>query len=64
MALENTSGPMEIHMKDIGKITNTMEKDIKNQLMVDPTKEIGVMAICMDEVFINGPTDNNMKGNT
>ena len=51
MALENTSGPMEIHMKDIGKITNTMEKDIKNQLMVDPTKEIGVMVERLKRMF-------------
>jgi hypothetical protein len=41
-----------------------MEKDCKNLLMEDPTKEIGLMVLCMAEDIINGLLVNNTKANT
>ena len=64
MVLGNTFGLLEILILGSGKITNIMEKDIKNLLMVDLMKENGKMVACMVVVFISGQTDKNMKVNT
>jgi len=59
--MENISGQTEIAIKDIGKIINTMERGFKDYLMADRMKETGLRVRCMEEVFINGRTDNNTK---